>query len=222
MASDVQSQLEQARTSFSSYLRIRSLASAASPELASAKSELTALLSELTTDLTDLSEAVRAVEADPYKFGLDVSDVAGRRRFVDEVAGEVEDMNEEISREASRTAALVIEEERADPVQEYERQQQQMLMREQDAQLEGVARTVGNLREQAHVMGQELGEQAELLDAFEGDVERVEGKLKRGGRDLANFIKKNEGECGEIVVPGNVCVRRGIRVLTKGCGRYGE
>ena len=43
----------------------------------------------------------------------------------------------------------------------WEQEQQQVIMAEQDEVLEGVYRTVGNLREQAHEMGRELEEQAE-------------------------------------------------------------
>ena len=43
----------------------------------------------------------------------------------------------------------------------WEQEQQQVIMAEQDEVLEGVYRTVGNLREQAHEMGRELGEQTE-------------------------------------------------------------
>lgn len=72
-------------------------------------------------------------------------------------------------------------------------QQQQELLADQDLALEGVSRTVGNLREQAHEMNRELEEQTEMLEEVDRDVERVEGKLKRGVRDLNGFIRKNEG-----------------------------
>lgn len=72
-------------------------------------------------------------------------------------------------------------------------QQQQELMADQDMALEGVSKTVGNLREQAHEMNRELEEQREMLEEVDRDAERVEGKLKRGVKDLNGFIRKNEG-----------------------------
>lgn len=75
----------------------------------------------------------------------------------------------------------------------FNMQQQQELMADQDMALEGVSRTVGNLREQAHEMNRELEEQREMLEEVDRDAERVEGKLKRGVRDLNGFIRKNEG-----------------------------
>jgi len=70
-----------------------------------------------------------------------------------------------------------------------------------------VFRTVGNLRDQAHVMGRELGEQAEMIDAVDRDAERVQGKLGRGLKDLNRFIRKNEDKAS------NWCIGLLIMVL---------
>ena len=179
---------------------MRSLSAPTSSELLEARQELTDNLETLSDDLTDLTAVVDAVEKDPYKYGLDVADVAARRRFVQESAGEVEDMREEMSTaevQHPNYGGFVgdsDDEEVDDSQVQFERQTQLEMMREQDVQLEGVSRTVGNLREQAHIMGRELEEQAEMVGALEEGVDRVQGKLNRGLRDLNKFIKKNEGE----------------------------
>ncbi|KAI1332011.1 SNARE domain-containing protein [Xylariaceae sp. FL0255] len=102
---DVLSQMQTARPLFASYLRIRSLSStpAQSPEVASARSDLESALSTLAEDLSDLIESVRAVESDPSHYGLSAHEVARRKKLVDEVGGEIEDMREELLRQ---TAAL--------------------------------------------------------------------------------------------------------------------
>lgn len=146
-----------------------------------------------------------AVEKDPYRYGLDIEDVAARRRFVDESKGEVEDMREEME----NVPAVVPsyggfvgddddddDERGPDAVSEWEHDHQVQLMREQDQQLDGVFRTVGNLRMQATDMGRELEEQTEMVSALDRDAERVQGKLGKGMRELKVFIKKNEGERG--------------------------
>jgi member of the syntaxin family of t-SNAREs len=99
--SEVQATLRQTRTLFSSYLRIRTLASTrannpANEELRDARTDLEANLSTLSADLADLLESVAAVEQDPYSFGLDDAEVARRRGFVREVGEEVEGMRREI------------------------------------------------------------------------------------------------------------------------------
>lgn len=175
-----------------------------SPELASAHSDLVQNLTDLSADITDLQASVRAIEEDPYKFGLDIPEVARRRRFVDEVQGEVLDIREELekhgppgrgtgggSAQGGYTGGQQANGD--DAYTAFNMQQQQELMADQDMALEGVSRTVGNLREQAHEMNRELEEQREMLEEVDRDAERVEGKLKRGVRDLNGFIRKNEG-----------------------------
>lgn len=89
--------MDQTRPLFTSYLRIRSLSKAPnSPELASARADLESALATLAEDLADLVESVKAVEADPSQFGLSAHEVARRKRLVQEIGGEVEDMREEL------------------------------------------------------------------------------------------------------------------------------
>jgi len=64
--------------------------------LISARTDLQSSLSSLAEDLADLVESVKAVQSDPYKYGLEIEEVARRKRLVDEVGGEVEDMREEL------------------------------------------------------------------------------------------------------------------------------
>ncbi|KAK4946137.1 hypothetical protein LTR28_007878 [Elasticomyces elasticus] len=66
------------------------------------------------------------------------------------------------------------------------------MMHEQDEALDGVFRTVGNLRLQADTMGRELEEQAELLDDVDNVADRVGGKLQTGIKKIGWVIKKNE------------------------------
>lgn len=91
-----------------------------------------------------------------------------------EVEGEVEDMLEELRKAAQRPSGgkasaskqndainPELDAQREDSYAIWEQEQQQVIIAEQDEMLEGVYRTVGNLREQAHEMGRELEEQAE-------------------------------------------------------------
>ncbi|KAI1284795.1 SNARE domain-containing protein [Xylaria sp. FL0933] len=104
---DVLAQMQNARPLFASYLRIRSLSStpAQSPEVASARADLESALSTLAEDLADLVESVRAVEADPSHYGLSAHEVSRRKKLVDEVGGEVEDMREELARQTATLAS---------------------------------------------------------------------------------------------------------------------
>ncbi|KAL9623870.1 MAG: hypothetical protein Q9160_001862 [Pyrenula sp. 1 TL-2023] len=198
--SDVLSALQQTRPLFSSYLRIRSLAtSPSSPELVQARTELQSTLQEVSADLRDLVDSVQAVEHDPYRFGLDIDEVSRRRRLVNEVGGEIESMRKELQETVHSGSALPnpadfdnVHNEGVDDYTEFEQQRQMEMMHEQDEQLDGVFKTVGNLRQQADDMGRELEEQAVMIDEVDTLADRVGGKLQNGVKRVGHIIRKNE------------------------------
>ncbi|KAF9246618.1 hypothetical protein DTO027I6_5133 [Penicillium roqueforti] len=214
---DVVSTLQTSRPLFSSYLRIRSLAkSPSNPELKQARSELESTLTELTADLNDLVESVRVIEQDPYRFGLELEEVQRRRKLVDDVGDEVEKMHQELQQTVSNSAvdtlpnptefdAALEEEERGRGGDDYyaslEQQRQTELMHEQDEQLDGVFRTVGNLRQQADDMGRELEDQAVMLDEVDTLADRVGGKLSNGMSRIKHIVRKNEGRIRFFIFP---------------------
>lgn len=100
--------MDQTRPLFTSYLRIRSLSTAhTSPELAAARADLESALATLAEDLADLVESVNAVEANPAQFGLSAHEVTRRKRLVQEIGGEVEDMREELRNKTATTSAAL-------------------------------------------------------------------------------------------------------------------
>lgn len=146
------------------------------------------------------------MQSDPYKYGLEIEEVARRTRLVQEVGGEVEDMREELakpsfsaSNSSSKGKGLGIngfdeggEGEGVDYNAEFEHQQQLSMMAEQDTTLESVFHTVGNLRQQADHMGRELEEQAEILQDVDGLADRVGGRLQTGLKSMGSVIRKGE------------------------------
>ncbi|KAI7787749.1 syntaxin 6 [Diaporthe eres] len=214
---DVLAQMEQTRPLFASYLRIRSLTTTqTSPELASARSDLESALESLAEDLADLVESVKAVEADPSQFGLTAHEVQRRKRLVQEIGGEVEDMRDELRKHISSAGprrggagggaggsdlpdpnAFAIAdgepgEGDEDYAAEFEQRQQQTMMREQDEHLDGVFQTVGNLRRMADDMGREMEEQMEMLEVTDTLADRVGGRLQTGMDKMKYVIRHNE------------------------------
>ncbi|TLS29183.1 hypothetical protein PpBr36_01510 [Pyricularia pennisetigena] len=216
---DVLTQLSSARPLFASYLRIRSLTTAAtSPELSSARSDLESALSSLAEDLADLVESVKAVEANPAAFGLDATEVTRRKRLVQEVGGEIEDMREELAKATAAAAAApgtgkrsaakgsknsagglpnpddfaIPDGDGTDNYAEFEQRQQLAMMREQEEDLDEVFQTVGNLRRQADDMGRELEEQREMLEVADGLADRVGDRLQTGMQKMQYIIRRNE------------------------------
>jgi len=210
ICSDVLHQLSQTRPLFTSYLRIRSLSTTVtSPELASARSDLESSLATLAEDLADLFESVKAVEVDPYKYGLEIEEVTRRKRLVEEVGGEIEDMRGELQKQIHSSKTHVLpdpssfatdddEAENGDAYGEFEQQQQIRIMNEQDEQLDGVFRTVGNLRQQADDMGRELEEQHEMLEHIDTLADRVGGRLQTGIQQVGWVLRT----LGAVVVLG--------------------
>lgn len=201
--------MDATRPLFTSYLRIRSLSTnTTSPELRSARHDLETALSTLAEDLADLIASVQAVEANPASFGLSQHEVARRKRLVDEIGGEVEDMREELAKAVSTTGGGGANGDLPDPsafavddgdghgaedyAAEFEEQQQQHMMREQDVHLDGVFQTVDTLRRQAGDMGRELEEQREMLEDTDRLADRVGGRLQTGMDKLKYVVKHNE------------------------------
>ena len=148
-----------------------------------------------------------------------------RRRLVEEVGGEIEDMREELVKAVSSAerkggalglpspSAFEPETPDGDAYAAYEQQRQVEIMHEQDEALDGVFKTVGTLREQAHVMGRELEEQGEMLDEVDTLTDRLGGKLQGGMKRMTTIIRKNEG------MYNSYCKQKGM-VLIQVANRY--
>lgn len=203
---DVLSLLNNSRPLFASYLRIRSSASSANtPELIDARNELEETLQDLSSDLQDLVESVKAVEHDPYRYGIELDEVERRRKLVADVGAEVEEMRKELLKTVHEAQAkgkggfnndVLPDPDSFDDQDEYaafEQERQLEIMNEQDEALDGVFRTVGNLRQQANDMGRELEEQAEILEDVDNVADRVGGKLQTGIKKVGYVLRKNEG-----------------------------
>lgn len=192
--------------------------SPSNPELQQSRSELETTLTDLRADLDDLIESVRAIEADPYRYGLEIEEVARRRELVDDVAREIEEMGEELKRAVSQADSNTGTRGLPNPAEfdteadggegeggddyyaQMEEQRQTELMHEQDEQLDGVFRTVGNLRQQANDMGRELEEQSGMLGEVDTLADRVGGKLQGGMSRLRHIVRKNEGKTVHFVL----------------------
>lgn len=172
-----------------------------------ARKDLENTLKDLSADLEDLIQSVRAVEKDPYRYGLELDEVERRRRLVEEVGGEIEDMREELQKtvyEAQRKGKAIMNgdalpdpdtfDEEPDDYSAWEQERQQELMHEQDEALDDVFKTVGNLKAQADDMGRELEDQTHMLADVENIADRVGGKLQTGIKKVGWVIKKNEGK----------------------------
>ncbi|EGN92846.1 hypothetical protein SERLA73DRAFT_64953 [Serpula lacrymans var. lacrymans S7.3] len=205
---EIQSSLQTASTLRSSYLRIRSMAREGSEELAWARSELKATLSTLEADLEALEESVKMVEsAGPRMFGLDDAEINDRRKYVRRIRHEIEDMRAEVegtlvTPPSYRSNAVSPRpdnvrpprDEEDDPQAQWAREEQQLMIREQDRTMDSISGTLTTLAQQAGLMGQEIGEHNEMLGDLEQNVDRTDSKLSDAMRRMRKFLRDTEAE----------------------------
>ncbi|KAG8883388.1 hypothetical protein FRB99_004575, partial [Tulasnella sp. 403] len=153
--SEIQSSLQTASTLRASYLRIASTASADGEELRWAGSELKATLAALDADLEDLEESVRIVEETGARmFNIDDTELAQRRKYVNFVRTEIEKMRKDISSPKHAPSRLQHTPSPSrspdeDPQSAWERQEQSLLIQQQDSVLTSIGGTLSTLVEQA-------------------------------------------------------------------------
>ncbi|KAI0947963.1 hypothetical protein AcW1_009591 [Taiwanofungus camphoratus] len=207
---EIQTSLQAASTLRASYLRIRSTAREDSEELGWARNELKATLAALEADLEDLEESVKIVESTGARmFGLEETEVIERRRYVGYVRREIEGMRAEVQSESglsrsrphsqigspmglSRVGSQSNPLEANDDQAEWARQEQEMMIRQQDQTIDTIAGTLNTIAEQAGMMGQEIGEHNEMLDDLERGVDSSGTKLDDAMRRMRKFIRQTE------------------------------
>eukprot|EP00035_Acanthoeca_spectabilis_P023267 m.448572 g.448572 ORF g.448572 m.448572 type:complete len:251 (+) comp19681_c0_seq1:287-1039(+) len=173
--------------------------------------ELKKSLKSIGWDLIDLDETVDVVEQNPAKFNISHSEVKSRRDFTkqtksecDKISAALEDgrIKQKVSSAqrdslmaggtgaASRYAKLQ-ENARAenDTFIKGQEQQQAMVMREQDNQLQEVHDTVGVLKVMGEAIATELDDQAVLLEDFDGEMDSTQARL---GRAISKLDKTLE------------------------------
>ncbi|KAM5531544.1 hypothetical protein V8D89_014809 [Ganoderma adspersum] len=199
---EIQSSLQAAGTLRASFLRIRSTAREDSEELIWARNELKATLAALEADLEDLEESVNVVESTGARlFGLEEREVIERRRYVSHVRQEIEGMRTEVEggRRSPPASVLGPTSRPAEPGPEYEdsqaewaRQEQQLMIRQQDETIDTIAGTLNTIHEQAGLMGREIVEHNEMLDDLERGVDRSDAKLSTAMSKMRKFIRQTE------------------------------
>ncbi|KAK7440989.1 hypothetical protein VKT23_016769 [Stygiomarasmius scandens] len=211
---EIQTSLQTAGQLRASYVRIRNMAVREdSEELIWARNELKATLAALEADLEDLEESVKIVESTgPRMFGLEESEVQERRKYVEHVRKEIENMRAEVSSSQSRTHESLsrtssftsnpfvapgtptarTDTEEEDHQSAWAREEQQMMIREQDRTIDSIAGTLSTLAQQAGLMGQEIGEHNELLNDLESNVDRTDSRLSDAMKKMKKFVRESE------------------------------
>ncbi|GAA5825429.1 hypothetical protein JCM10212_001608 [Sporobolomyces blumeae] len=98
------------------------------------------------------------------------------------------------------------EDEPDDANAEFEMQQQSLLLEQQDRTLTDISGTVGMLREQAKVIGQEVFEQTGMLDELDHQVDSTSSRLARAQRKMDRFLKDNSSSPSSWFILGLIVI----------------
>ncbi|XP_051977272.1 syntaxin-6-like [Xyrauchen texanus] len=182
--------------------------------------ELRNSLRSIEWDLEDLDETISIVEANPKKFNLDLMELAKRKAFITGTRQTVKDMKElmaspmsiSVSERKNRQTLIEgggsrgpIQQPSGDKYTRLDRElqsansqfigeqqtQQQLIAEQQDEQLELVSGTIGVLKNMSERIGQELDEQAVMLDDFSHEMDSTHSRLDNVMKKLAKVSHMN-------------------------------
>lgn len=74
----------------------------------------------------------------------------------------------------------------------WAREEQQLMIREQDRAMDSIVGTLSTLAHQAGLMGQEIVEHNEMLDDLEQGVDQTDSKLSDAMRKMRKFLRDSE------------------------------
>ncbi|EST07466.1 Target SNARE coiled-coil domain protein [Kalmanozyma brasiliensis GHG001] len=211
-ASDLKSSLSSARSLSESYRQLiarttsQSQASSSSnsqAEVESAHDRLSDAIEGLRQDVEDVKQSVLVVErSGPERFGVTPEELNNRKAFVAECEAEVKALSKVAQasppggRNGGGFSAVQMDDEDEDATEAFEREQQQILMSRQDTTLDKIGSTLSSLRNQAGMMGQEIGEQIEIIDAFDTEVESSQGRLSKAMTKMDEVIRISDERLG--------------------------
>ncbi|XP_058257046.1 syntaxin-6 [Hemibagrus wyckioides] len=188
--------------------------SATKEEIDWTTNELRNSLRSIEWDLEDLDETISIVEANPRKFNLDSMELNKRKAFITSTRQTVKEMKDQmaspmamsVSDKKSRQTLMgeggsrgPIWQPGGDKYTRLDRElqsansqfideqqtQQQLIADQQDEQLELVSGTIGVLKNMSERIGQELDEQAVMLDDFSHEMDNTQSRLDNVMKKLA-------------------------------------
>ncbi|KXS17344.1 hypothetical protein M427DRAFT_110467 [Gonapodya prolifera JEL478] len=184
-------------------------------ELSRTAAQLGQTLTVIEEDLVELREAVKASEADPKRFRLDLREVSSRKQWVERAGTRVREMRQLVvaagtggaagaagagAGAAKRDGVAVGLSNPPLPTAQEMKMTQQHLMRTQDAQLEGVLSTVNTLKHVAVAMGEEVDDQRRLLEDLDTQVDTTGGKLAVAMRRAKKVLEETKNDKGMMTI----------------------
>ncbi|CAI9611746.1 unnamed protein product, partial [Staurois parvus] len=204
--------------------------------------ELRNNLRSIEWDLEDLDETISIVESNPRKFSLDPAEMRQRKAFISETRQCVKEMKDQMTSpsvqalaEKKNRQALLGEGTRrgwnSEPdkfkgldqeIQSANSQflegqvsQQQLIMEQQDEELNLVSGSIGVLKNMSQRIGNELDEQAVMLDDFSHELDTAQSRMDNVLKKLAKVSHMTSGELE--MCPRNMVILIGKLVEMPNC-----
>ncbi|CAH1785434.1 unnamed protein product [Owenia fusiformis] len=209
---EVQKALQTAKTLYQRWSEIVDDKSGMSKEeLDWTANELRNSLRSIEWDLEDLDETIGIVEKNPKKFKIDQMELRERKAFVHRTKISVKDMKDDLAnpkrriREDKNTKTALLQNGPSRPQDKYTRldndisnsnsrfiedtqQQQQMLIRSQDDQIDQMGASVTVLKNVSHHIGNELDDQALMLDDFSHEMDNTDSRMDSVMKKMAKVL----------------------------------
>mmetsp|Transcript_52185 Transcript_52185/g.124377 ORF Transcript_52185/g.124377 Transcript_52185/m.124377 type:complete len:246 (-) Transcript_52185:118-855(-) len=180
-------------------------------------SELSGEICQVEIDLNDLAAAITTVEGNRERFGLPDSEIDARKEFLTRSQADVRVIKDSVNSNKARQKMTSdrdrlmqssssssagsrkkrVEEENA-AFLGTQRQEQQLIMNQQDEQLSELSKSAMRLGENARAINTELKEQQVMLEELGEDIDREAEKL--------NFVMKRIGKLMQTNDSKQICV----------------
>ncbi|CCH43977.1 Syntaxin-6 [Wickerhamomyces ciferrii] len=171
-------------------------------------------ISELEETISDLKESIQSSKEDPEFFQISNTEINKRESIVKKLEDSIQQLQLQWSSKNGNSNNPFIRYDETDEngksgeangvvdedYNKFSQLQQEEMMREQDDQLDGVYTTMQNINLQARTMGEELEDQAYIIDEVDSELDRVGGKLGRGMRQVEHVIRKNQERAGDCCI----------------------
>eukprot|EP00922_Rhytidocystis_sp_ex-Travisia-forbesii_P005436 GHVS01007938.1.p1 GENE.GHVS01007938.1~~GHVS01007938.1.p1 ORF type:complete len:248 (+),score=43.34 GHVS01007938.1:226-969(+) len=170
-------------------------ASSSSSVVKKLEEELVAELRQISFDLEDIKTTVQVVESNPARFNVSQQQLEERKNFLGETQTAVQKLqNGVVQRQQAKptsTASNRIE-TRNRQFADSQREQQQLLVQQQDAHLEELAMSADRLHHTAVVINEELEDQQRMLCELDEDIDREAERMNFVMRKMSRLLKTND------------------------------
>lgn len=170
-------------------------------------SELRSNVRSAEWDLEDLEESVSVVRNNPARFGLHIGELDARVAYIRETRLKLADFKNEIEGPHVNEKLLAMDSMPAKKPSSYQpnrfnkreaydnpgygrySQQQQQLLHQQDQGLEQIGKNVGQLKQISRAIGNELDDQAVLIDSLSAEVDATSGRMSATIAKIQRFSR---------------------------------